>query len=167
MKIVATSVILLAGFFSSAEASDVTILFVHPEAYTDAAENGEYGLDAQRTTLDEVARYLDELGRRYLLPEQALAIQVLDVDLAGQYEPWRRDAYNVRIYRDVYPPRITMRYQFTDVNGDVLDREEVVSDIDYLSNPRARFTHAPLRYEKPMLENWFRRQFGDRRSRPA
>jgi len=44
MKIVVTSVILLAGFFSSAEASDVTVLFVHPEAYADAAENGEYGL---------------------------------------------------------------------------------------------------------------------------
>jgi hypothetical protein len=74
MKAVAGSIILLLGLASPARAGDVAVSFVHPETFTDAAENGGCGIDAEKATLDELARYLGELEKRHLRPGQRLSI---------------------------------------------------------------------------------------------
>ena len=88
--------------------AETVVSFVHPEQFTDAALQGGYGLKAEQPALSEIARYLESLGTRYLGTRQTLAIDVMNVDLAGKFEPWRAKAYDVRIMRDVYPPRIML-----------------------------------------------------------
>src|ERR687887_2893411 len=80
-----------------ATAGMVTVSFVHPETYTDASLTDGYGMKAELWTLDEIGRYLESLGARYLGPQQALTLEVLNIDLAGKIEWWRRFAYDLSI----------------------------------------------------------------------
>ena len=100
-------------------------------------------------TLKAWAKGILELAR-------PLAIDVMNVDLAGKFEPWRALAYDVRIMRDVYPPRIMLRYKLTEEQRTLIEGEELVADINYLANPRARPAGDPLRYEKARLSDWFK-----------
>ncbi|MEJ0016553.1 MAG: DUF3016 domain-containing protein [Acetobacteraceae bacterium] len=148
-------------------AGPVAVAFDHPETYTDATLYGGHGLKAEQPALDAIAQYLERLGARYLAPDQTLSIEVLNVDLAGQYEPWRALSYDVRILRDIYPPRITLRYRLSEAGRTLVEGREVVSDINYLANGVARQDQDPLRYEKAMLSNWFQARLVARKAAPG
>ena len=83
------------------------VRFINPERYTDAGSFGAGGRDA---TLAAFRAHLEKLGARLLTPGQNLTIDVLNIDLAGEYEPWRRNLSDVRIMRDVTPPHIKLSY---------------------------------------------------------
>src|SRR4051794_8567170 len=78
---------LIAG--SMPASADTVVSFVHPEQFTDASLSGGYGPKVEQPALSEIARYLGSLGTRYLGTRQTLGIDVMNVDLAGQFEPWR------------------------------------------------------------------------------
>jgi hypothetical protein len=138
------------------------VTFAHPQRYTDANLNGGYGDKAREFALQGIASHLRRLGDRYLAPNQTLNITVLDVDLAGEFEPWRVSGYNTRFMREGTWPRIRMRYRL-DASGRTLKQgEETVAGLDYLMNAVGRSSSDPLRYEKAMLDDWFRARFGTR-----
>jgi len=145
---------------TSASAGTVTVSFVEPENYSDANLWGGYGPKADRWTLDEFGRYFETLGTRYLGPQQVLRLEILNIDLAGKFEWWRRNAYKLRSLRDVYPPRFTLHYTLYEGGQKVAERQETVSDPNYLANPGIYFLPSdPLRFEKAMLADWFRARF--------
>jgi hypothetical protein len=152
---------------ASSAAASVEVIFVHPEHYTDASLHGSYRGRADEATLREIRTYLERLGDRYLTPDEHLTVEVLDIDLAGQYEPWRRYADDVRVLREVTWPRIKLRYSLAEHTTIAASAEETVSDLNYLANPAARYTGEQLPYEKAMLENWFRARFAEHRPPPA
>jgi Protein of unknown function (DUF3016) len=80
----------------------------------------------------------------------------MNIDLAGQFEPWRALATDVRVMRDIYPPRITLRFKLIDNSRTSLEGEDELVDLNYLANPDTRLIGDPLRYEKAMLSGWFR-----------
>jgi len=156
---------LLVVLSTPAFAGTVIVSFVHPENYTDASLEGRYGPTADQWTLDQIGHYLEGLGGR-LGPQQQLALHVLNVDLAGKIEWWRRNAYDLRILRDAYPPRFALRYRLTEGGRTLLEGEETVVDPNYLANPALYFTPTdPLRFEKVMLGSWFQARFTDSRNR--
>ena len=82
------------------------------------------------------------------------------MDLAGKIEWWRRNAYDLRILRDVYPPRFALRYRLVENGHTLLEGEETVVDPNYLANLALYFTpNDPLRFEKAMLGSWFQARF--------
>src|SRR5262245_16602301 len=97
---------------SGAAVAEVRVSFVDAEHYTDANlyYNG-YGAAARAPALHEIELILDRLGQRYLQQDQTLSIEVLDVDLAGRFEPWHRFGHDVRYMRDITWPRIKLRYR--------------------------------------------------------
>ena len=111
--------------------------------------------------LTELRQYLERLGSRPG-PRQALQIEVFDIDRAGSLEWWRRLLFNeVRIDRDVYPPRISLRYRLLEEGRILREGQEILVDQNYLSNPAAYFTPSdPLRYDKLLLSSWFDLAFG-------
>jgi hypothetical protein len=154
--LLAAPIVIAASLPAAAETS---VSFANPEQFTDSVASGGYGLDAEQPVLTELARYIESLGTWYLKPHQVLVVEITDIDLAGRYEPWRPIAYDVPIMRDIYPPRIALRYKLTDGTRMLCEGEEKIVDINYLSNPGARpFPNDPLRYEKAMLSDWFRRR---------
>jgi Protein of unknown function (DUF3016) len=149
---------------TSAVAGTVTVSFVHPENYTDASLARPYETKADGWTLREIGRYLESLGGR-LGQQQVLALDVFNVDLAGKIEWWRRNAYDLRILRDIYPPRFALHYRLAEGGRTLLEGEETVVDPNYLANPALYFTpNDPLRFEKAMLGSWFQARFVDRRA---
>lgn len=139
----------------------VVVQFVAPDRFADA----DFRRPARREALmRELERYLQGLGERYLPPQQTLAITITDLDLAGRYEPFNTGFNEVRVMRDITPPRITLSYRLTAGRQTLATGDETVSDLNYLSNIRARNASGSLPYEKAMLDDWFRRRFGERRS---
>jgi len=110
--------------------------------------------------LVDVAVYLQWLGTRYLPAQQTLKIEVRDIDLAGELRPSRRHPPELRVARGGADwPRITLHYTL-EADGKVLhSADETVQDMNYLHNLPTYDTADPLRYEKHMLQQWFRERF--------
>jgi hypothetical protein len=149
------AVALAAGPVSAA----VDVSFSQPETFTDAHLGRSYGWVPVERTMQGIEQYLRRLGERWLQPGQTLRVEVLDIDLAGRFEPWR--VLDVRAMRDITWPRISLRYALEENGSLVATTEEEVADLDYLLRPRALVSRDPLRYEKAMLEDWFRDRFGE------
>lgn len=154
------ALLLLAASFRCAGAGTISVEFIDPGRNADANIPGTPGARPEGWVRTEIRRYLEQLASR-LGPRQALQIEVLDLDLAGGAEWWRRSPFNeVRIDRDVYPPRISLRYRLSEDGRISRAGQETLIDQNYLSNPSAYFTPSdPLRYEKLLLSAWFDAHF--------
>lgn len=150
---------LITAFSASTAQAAIDISFKNPERYTDA---GRYlGDRVSEQVIQELKEYLESLGERYLKPSQSLQIEILDIDLAGRYEPFHRSGFSdVRILREVTWPQIKVRYTLEE-NGEVtLQKEESITDMNYLRRAKAHLSNESLRHEKVMLDDWFRDRFG-------
>jgi hypothetical protein len=141
-------------------AGTVEVKFTDAERYADA---GITRWD-ESNNLKLLATYLQQLGTRYLPEGQKLSVEVLDVDLAGE-KRWRR-GNEIRIVRGQADwPRITLQYTLQDTNGQTLRQaKETVSDMSYRDHVELGDTD-PLRYEKRMLNDWFRKTFAPQQAR--
>lgn len=138
----------------------VKVRFINPERYSDAGSFGAGGRDA---TIAAFRAHFEKLGARLLTPGQNLTIDVQNIDLAGEYEPWRRNLSDVRIMRDVTPPRIKLSYVLNEKGKRTRSGEDDLTDINYQMNPSARFASDRYGYEKALLDDWFRRIVGRNR----
>jgi hypothetical protein len=139
--------------------ASVKVRFVNPERYTDA---GSFDAGGRNATLAAFRAHLEKLGARLLAPTQSLTINVRNIDLAGENEPWSRNLSNVRIMSDVTPPRITLSYVLTEKGKRMRSGEETLTDIDYQMNPSAQLSSDRYVYEKALLDDWFRRLAGQK-----
>ena len=152
----------MAGPMTPAEGR-VTVTYVAPETFRDR----EFRRERSRSSaLAEFDRWFAELGARYLPAGQSLHIEVLDIDLAGEFEPWHSGFHDVRFLRDITPPRIHLRYRL--MQGDTLIRagEERLTDMNYLSDPRGHGDSRRFIYDKLLVQDWFRKTFA-KPQRPA
>ncbi|MFC7053192.1 DUF3016 domain-containing protein [Hansschlegelia quercus] len=105
----------------------------------------------------ELSRFLQRTGDRLLPPGRSATIEILSVRPGGQFEPWRQPPGDqIRVLRDVTPPRIMLRYAVTKRGRTLARGEEQVTDIDYLNDIGARASSDRLAYEKSMLRDWLR-----------
>ena len=151
--------LVLSSTAASAADGLVRVGYVHPEKFTEASLHGRYGETGRAPALDGLRRHLERLGQRHLQQDQTLEIEVLDLDLAGRFEPWRALAYDVRYLTGITWPRMTLRYTLTQGGREVARGEEQISDMAYLMAAGMRFDSDSLRYEKKMLDDWFRARF--------
>ena len=151
---------------ASSPAARIAVIFVQPQHFTDVryskAEPNSIAL------LDELHTFMCTLGERYVLAGMQLEIKVTDIDLAGDFEPWHGPQFvHVRITRAIYRPRISLEFRLTDGSGSVVSAgQREISDVNY----QERFVRPPddyLRYEKALLHEWFRHEFGDIKTTPA
>lgn len=154
------AVLLLAPDVGTAADPPVAVRFVHPDRYADADLHGGFGAAARASTLEAIAKILRQQGASHLHAGQSLAIEVLDIDLAGRTEPWNVASPGLRVMRPVDWPRIKLRYVLTDGGKAAPPVEAVVSDPEYLRRADIRRADDPWRYERAMLAAWFDRQFG-------
>jgi len=158
MQTLRTATLLLAlAACVTAAAGTVTVSFIEPEHYADAGPSrGE-----REQTLAALGLQMQRLGERYLTAGQSLAVEVLDVDLAGQMRPVGRVPIETRVMRGSADwPRMTLRYTLAGPDGPAVHGEETIADMAYqMQFPRyARMD--PLHYEMQMLDQWFRERFG-------
>ena len=134
----------------------VDVTFNAPETYTDQDFRNA---TKRRGILNTFEKHFDRLGDRYLKPGQTLRIQVLNIDLAGDREPWRRGFGDARVLRETTPPRFKLRYALVE-NGKVVAKgQETVTDAAYLWKASPQMSSGRFAHEKSMLRNWFHRRF--------
>lgn len=144
----ATSSCLLAG----AAYGGVTVNFVEPEKFTDMPFNS---YDKQRV-MEDLKKHFDKLGAS-LTAGQDLKIDVLDIDLAGRIEP-NRTTHDLRILRGRADwPAITLRYSLESQGKSLKSGEDRIFDMSYLSGYNHYNSGENLRYEKQMLDTWFKK----------
>ncbi|CAG9164415.1 DUF3016 domain-containing protein [Cupriavidus pampae] len=135
--------------------SALTVTFVHPEAFTDASRTDNYGSDPY--VLSDIRRHLEKLAARQLPPGYTLAIDVLDIDLAG-YIDWRHANGNLRVIRDATWPRMTLSYVLRHGDDVVASANaQRINSMSFAWGVNVYGYNDPLRYEKAMLDEWFAR----------
>jgi hypothetical protein len=141
----------------AALAGSVEVSFVEPASFTDAG-NTRWDEDAN---LQRLARHLQGLGSRLLPDNQVLKVRVLDVDLAGTV---RNIVTGVRVLDGSSDfPKIHLAYTLATDGVAQSQGDEWVTDLDYAHHLRQRVGPEPLRYEKLMLDAWFKARFVDAR----
>jgi len=141
---------------AAAVAGTVDVSFVKPQTYADA---GQWQRDISATQT-RIQQYLQLLGQRYLPDGQLLRIEVLDVDRAGwmRHVPHRVD--DIRVIRNGADwPRIKLRYALEADGQSIRSGEETLADLDYAGRFSVYHADDPMRYEKRMLEDWFKARF--------
>lgn len=133
------------------------VIFEQPDKFTDV-KDGDFGTEKGRDAiLDQLREFMVERAEKILPVGQKLVVTFTDIDLAGEYEPWRGPQFSdVRIVKSIYPPRFNFSYKLTDAAGKVVkEGKEQLRDLAFdmrLTMDR----QDPLRYEKDILKDWLR-----------
>lgn len=147
----ATSVLAAANALA---AGTVAVRYPGQATYTDA---GRGQIDREQT-LRALTRHFQAQASR-LAQGQSLQIEVLDLDLAGEFRLVGTQEFRI-LRGGVDWPRAQLRYTLFD-NGKVIKSGEArVSDLNYMSYlHRGRDQGVELPFEKRMLDRWFTEMF--------
>ncbi len=114
----------------------VKVDFSNPSGYRDINFDGMNTDKGHQFVLNEIRDVYRSEAQKHLPKGYTLDVRVQDIDLAGEYEPERLPENNVRIDKDIYPPRIKFEYQILDdENKVILEGRETLTDLNYLNNP--------------------------------
>ncbi len=111
-----------AATADTATAANVTVTYDQPEKFTETRKLRSLA----PTRLDDgylktLKTYIETRAGKMLPPGERLDIVVTDIDRAGSFEPWRRGTMQeVRIIKDIYPPRIDLHFRLLDASGKVI-----------------------------------------------
>jgi hypothetical protein len=115
--------------------------FFEPQKFTDVRDS--YMGDYDRTTyLDSIREHVLEQAKYYVPEGHSLSVTFTDIDMAGDFEPWRGPRFDdIRIVKDIYPPRISLAFRLTDADGKVVkegkrELRDLLHDEDHDGIPR-------------------------------
>lgn len=161
----AAAMLLFASLAVAADDARVSVDWTDPAQFTELKHYRSYRDSRPADWLDPLAKYLRTRADRLLPPGDRLEVTFTDVQRAGSYEPWHGPRLDdVRIVRDIYPPRIELRFRLFDANGSVLrEGERKLHDAAFLMRDGAH-EDDPLRFEKRLLDQWLRKEFAAKAS---
>ncbi len=150
---------LIACAFTSAaalSATNVVIDWHQPDQYTDLGTHFHDHTNLN-TFKKELEPYVVRIANDHLPDGTTLELTITDVDLAGEFEPWRPET-DVRIVRTVYPPRMSLQYSVFDVRGELVDSGEAdIVDPTFDFNIGQRFlSQDRFFYERDLIASWIR-----------
>lgn len=158
---------LVYGTVSADEKQDgpdrVQIEWKDPKSYTDVRAANQSSKRFRENTFKKLEAYLEKLAVK--LPEgQSLKITVTDLDLAGHVWPGHMvgmdSTSDVRMIKRVDIPRMNFSYQLLDSAGNVIQEgDEKLKDMSFQDHINKHFNNDSLRYEKKMLDDWFKDSF--------
>jgi hypothetical protein len=134
--------------------------FFEPTKFTDVRDS--YTGDYTRTTyLDSIRDHVLEQAKYYVPEGHKLTVTFTDIDMAGDFEPWRGPRFDdIRIVKDIYPPRINLAFQLTDAQGNVVkEGKRELRDLAFMMKITMAFRDDPVRHEKALLDDWLRAEF--------
>lgn len=115
----------------------------------------------------QLAKSLRRDAQRVLPAGDRLHVKITDIKLAGDFEPWRGpNSQDIRIIKDIYPPRMDLHFTLTDADGKVLrEGNRKLRDLAFLQHPIGPFSSTdPLRYDKRLIRDWVQREFKHQKS---
>ncbi len=133
------------------------VVFDHPENFTDVKDSDMPTDRGRDEILSRIRNFMVERSDSLLPAGYHLRIVFTDIDLAGDFEPWRSQQWSdVRIIKDVYPPAFKFTYTVTDAAGRTVKEGSVnIRDLSFQTR-MALPQDDSLRYEKDILGDWAR-----------
>lgn len=150
----------LPAMAGKAAPSNVTVTYDHPQQFTEARKLRSLAPARDDNDYLKVLKsYIEQRASKMLPPGERLAIVVTDIDRAGNFEPWRPyPMRDVRIIKDIYPPRIDLRFQLFDADGKLIrEGTRKLRDPAFLSDSGYPGDSDSLRYEKGLINRWLRK----------
>jgi hypothetical protein len=146
----AAAVALLA---TSAAWAEVTVTYVKPDDYTDVPRS----VIERDRVLKDFSEYFAKLDKK-LPAGQSLKIEVLDIDLAGRLYPRYSGGDDIRVLKGGADwPRMHLRYTLSQDGQTLRSGDEQLSNMNYQMSMTRYADSEPLRYEKQMLDDWFKK----------
>ncbi len=160
LSLFAVAPTLRAEAAAAASVPRITAEYVNAEKFTDFRDGIFDSEKGRQHLIEQINEHLASLGGR-LPAGQRLEIRFTDINLAGDFEPWRGANFDeIRIMKDIYSPRMEFSYRVLDANGAVVrEGTEKLSDLAYLMNISMVGSHDGLRHDKQLLTDWVRREF--------
>ncbi|HEX2854607.1 MAG TPA: DUF3016 domain-containing protein [Opitutaceae bacterium] len=151
---------LFTGLAAPAPEYRTEVVFFEREKFTDVRDQNFDNDKNRDAILEQLKTYLQERAQLYVPEGAKLSVTIKDVDMAGEFEPWRTPAgHDVRIVKEIYAPRIKLAFQFTDANGEVVKQgTRDLRNLDFMRNSFGNFNE-PYRYEKALIDDWLRAEF--------
>ncbi|HEY0588483.1 MAG TPA: DUF3016 domain-containing protein [Pseudoduganella sp.] len=147
---------LLLAAAGAASAGGVTVKYQEPDKFSDVP----FFEPDRDQVLKELTTHFDQLGKQ-LPANQQLTITVTDIDLAGRVEPRRRSMHDIRILRGGADwPTMELQYSLQQDGKVIASGTDRLSNMMYLDRLNHYAGGDSLRYEKPMLDEWFKKTFG-------
>lgn len=139
----------------------VSVAWSDPARFSEFRSSVSRWEASQTHWLQELAEYLRRSAEQLLPPGQRLELTILDVDRAGEYEPSRTPGMQqVRVVRDIYPPRMTVGFRQLDADGRVIaEGTRKLADVGFLTHASPLQSDDVLRFEKRMIDSWLRSEF--------
>lgn len=159
LAIATCAISLLIGSTSNA-AGTLSVDFDDPKSYTDI-EMGAITTDKDRQyVIKQLRETFAKAAERYLPDGYAMSVTVKDVDLAGDQDPLYSPNQDIRVYKDIYAPRIKLAYHIADMHGETMDQGSVsLSDLYYLWDISTRRKDVTY-YVSKLIADWMRRDIG-------
>lgn len=135
----------------------VDVVFFEPKKFTDVRDHA-LGNYEGTSYLDQLRDYLVARARSFVPEGGTLEVTFTDVDMAGDFEPWRGFRWSeIRVVKEIYPARLQLAFRLTDATGEVVKQGK--RDLRGLSLMSAGFADDSLRHEKALLDDWLRSEF--------
>lgn len=156
-RLLLAGAVLLAGGGAWAQANTATeVRYDKPEQFADLS----FDPRKREEALTELTRHFQKLGKT-LPAGQQLKVVVTDIDLAGREDPRIRAANEIRVMTGGADwPRISLSYVLEQDGKLLKSGDAKLSDMSYLSRMNRYTSNESLRYEKPMIDEWFEKTFG-------
>lgn len=163
MKAPRMFVVALALGACGAFAGTAEVRFIDPDRMSDLAANKWQ----EKETIEALTHHIQHLAAR-LPADQALHVDVLDVDLAGSPVFSSSRGENLRIMNNrADAPKFHLRWTLQ-AAGRTASGEDRLTDLDYVNHHLAnRQSSTPLYYEKRLLDQWFSQHFGPEKQADA
>ena len=130
----------------------VSVVFANPDGYADMPLTESGKADVLKALEGHFAQFAKRLPSG-----KELKIEVLDIDLAGRLERSIRYSVDMRVLRGGADwPSINLRYSLEESGKVVRNGEARLIDMNYLNHHNRYAASDPVRYEKVMIDNWFR-----------
>lgn len=135
----------------------VKVEWQDPDSFRDIRSSGDIQSRFEKRTFDQLTKNLNKEASRILKPEQKLELVVTDLDLAGDVRPtFGATTNDLRIVKDIYPPRITFSYKITEGDQVIMAGDEKLTDMNFMYSIN-KMNDKPYRYENAMLTSWLKK----------
>ena len=135
----------------------VKVQWQEPSKYRDIKSSGELQSRFENRMFETLTENLNKEAQKVLKPEQKLELVVTDVDLAGDMRPtFGATANDLRVVKDMYPPRMTFSYQVLEGTQVVMAGDEKLTNMSFM-NQVGKFNDKPFMYETQLLTDWLKK----------
>jgi hypothetical protein len=140
------------------QAGVVKVEWQDPSRFRDIKTSSGIQSRYEERLFDSLTKELDKNAQRVLKDNQTLELVVTDLDLAGDMRPTfgAASVSELRIVKDLYPPRMTFTYRVLEGSKVIMIGDEKLIDMNFLHHV-GMSKNSTAEYESKMLADWLKK----------